>query len=138
MVYLVEDKILLSITKNLLKVTNNFISLCQSRVLRIPAVSLIQKDEIVMKSLFRWDNPVVYLKLSNGNQRNCPWQHLWWVPVNWLVMVYNSGRENLFPTWVGPLSWYFYVSAKHALKYFLEIPLNHFEAQRNLLLSIQN
>ena len=53
MVYLVEDKILLSITKNLLKVTNNFISLCQSRVLRIPAVSLIQKDEIVMKSLFR-------------------------------------------------------------------------------------
>ena len=75
---LVMDEILI-FYKDAFKVTNNFISLCQSRILRIPAVSLIWNCEIVLILFFRWDNPVVSLKLSNGNQRSCPWQHLWWV-----------------------------------------------------------
>ena len=55
-----------------------------------------------------------------------------------LLIVYNSGKEDLFPTWVGPLSWYFDVppiEISHwlSMSYFLEITLNHFEAQRNFV-----
>ena len=72
-----------------LQVTNNLISLCQSRILRIPAVSTgCDRKKVLFNTCCvivtfacdhssRWEIFVASLKLWNGNQKTCQWQHSW-------------------------------------------------------------
>ena len=98
-----NQSINMSVIKTLLKVTNNFISLCQSRVLRIPAVSTGQCPlengqwwGIENFSCHRWGIFAASLKLWNGNQKNYQWPPSWWVNNNILSHQQSNFKAKIY------------------------------------------
>ena len=102
-----DQSINMSVIKTLLKVTNNFISLCQSRVLRIPAVSTGQcptdivhwkmdNDGELRIFCYRWGIFAASLKLWNGNQKNYQWPPSWWVNNNILSHQQSNFKAKIY------------------------------------------